>query len=163
MILQAIFYLNSIAGIMKMPFFQKIRNMAASAGLTGQSGWLFPVLLLLTGIFLASLLVSSADETYAPTHSHASAISFANDLDDQAPATRMRNGATLLQRVLSRGNAPRNHYFELKPTPAILCSANQLSAGSTGAGTHLLNPCRDLMLLHFLKSAVPARAAPQVV
>ena len=146
-----------------MPFFQKIRNMAASAGLTGQTGWFFPVLLLLTGIFLASLLVSSAADQYAQTPRQTSTVSFANDLDDQAPASRMRNGSTLLQRVLSRGNAPRNHHFELKPPPAILCTANHVSAGSTGAGTHRLNPCRDLMLLHFLKSAVPARAAPQVV
>lgn len=146
-----------------MPFFQKIRNMAASAGLTGQNGWFFPVLLLLTGIFLASLLVSSAADQYAQTPRQTSTVSFANDLDDQAPASRMRNGSTLLQRVLSRGNAPRNHHFELKPPQAILCTANHVSAGSTGAGTHRLNPCRDLMLLHFLKSAVPARAAPQVV
>ena len=148
---------------MKMLFFQKIRNVVASAGLTGQSGWLFSVLLLLTGIFLAGVLVSSADDTCVQNHSHTSALSFANDQDDQAPATRMRNGSTLLQRVLSRGNSPRNHHFEIKPTPAILCTANHLSAGSAGAGTHRLNPCRDLMLLHFLKSAVPARAAPQVV
>ena len=145
-----------------MPFFQKIRNSIASAGSPGQKGWIFPVLLLLTGAFLAGLLFAAAEDTDVQTAPHTSTVCFANDLDDHAPATRMRNGSTLLQRVLTRGNASRNHLFEFRSTPAILCTADPLSSVSQGARTHCGNPCRTQMLLHFLKSAVPARAAPRV-
>ncbi len=153
----------SVLPELKMEFLRKIRKTAESAGIPGRAGWLFPLLLLLTGICLTAMAAWAADEAYADSSSSTSTVCFANDLDDNAPASRVRNGSSLLRRILSRGTSSRSHHFEVKFTAAILCTANQVSAGLTGIQAHRLPPCRNLLLLQSLKSSIPARAAPLTV
>lgn len=146
-----------------MEFWSKIRKTAASAGVSLRTGCVCFLFLLLTGLWLSVMAAWAADEANTVTGSPATAITFANDLDDHAPASRVRNGSSFLQRILSRGNTARPHHFEFKNTTAVFWEASDI-AGMMEC-YYALHPdfCRNEPLLLFLKFAVPARAAPQTV
>ncbi|MBR2643479.1 MAG: hypothetical protein IKD46_10180 [Lentisphaeria bacterium] len=120
-------------------------------------------LLLLSGAVLAMLFLlfgSAAPETVAESGQsiHAPAIGCAADFDRGGSSARLRNTGSHF-RGTARGHSLRHHFPIKLFTPAI-CAASCIPAGTRSHEIRHTTSLRNPLLLLFLRTSTPARAAP---
>ncbi|MBR2641849.1 MAG: hypothetical protein IKD46_01860 [Lentisphaeria bacterium] len=138
-----------------LSWISKVRD----AGLSGRAGLFFPALLLLAGFFLTAAVTVPAENDSRQTDIFQSTLNCSKDFDCGSSGTRLRgNSSGFLQRIY-RGSARNQTHFTLK-----ICTPCQRTApvlpGSGWNKIHLNPLSEQNLLLFFLKTAVPARAAP---